>query len=120
MCVSALNCGECSNQGQGHTQGTGGGALHLVWAAKKTSVNEHLGPRRPEQVRGRQCVEQHVTGRGDEGGDGSPTGSQQEQFGLGGTKMALPSRDTEGAAAGRPQRAFLVCQLRACPVFKEP
>lgn len=56
MCVIALNCGECSNQGQGHTQGAGGGALHLGWAAKKTSVNEHLGPRRPEQVRDGQCV----------------------------------------------------------------
>lgn len=62
--------------------------LHLVWAAKKTSVNKHLGPRRPEQVRDGQCVEQHITGRGDEEGDGSPTGSEQEQFGLGGTKMA--------------------------------
>lgn len=100
--------------------GAGGGALYLVWAAMKTSVNEQLGPRRPEQVRDWQCVEQHTSGQGDEEGDGSPAGSEQEQFGLGGTKMALPRRNAEGETAGSPQRAFLVSLLRVCPVFREP
>lgn len=102
------------------SQAAGGGALHLVWAATKTSVNERLGPRKPEQVRDGQCVEQHTSGRGDEEGEGSPAGSEQEQFGLDGTKMALPRRNAEGEAAGSPQRAFLVSLLRVCPMFREP
>lgn len=102
------------------SRAAGGGALHLVWAATKTSVKGRLGPRRPEQARDGQCVEQRTSGRGDEEGEGSPAGSEQEQFGLGGTKMALPRRNAGGEAAGSPQRAFLVSPLRACPAFREP
>ena len=99
--------------------GAGGGALYLVWAATKTSVNEQLGPSRPQQVRDWQRVEQHTSGGRHEEGVGSPAGSEQEQVGLGGTKMALPRRNAEGEAAGSPQRAFLVSPLRVCPVFRE-
>lgn len=81
--------------------GAGGGALYLVWAATKTSVNEQLGPSRPQQVRDWQRVEQHTSGGRDEEGDGSPAGSEQEQVGLGGTKMALP----RGTLKGRQQAA---------------